>query len=97
MDRKHPIDLDFVVDAVITNGTSLSIDENHWYDRDGGDAWIMDEGKVGEDGRTSFTFTLNNNVLKAAEKMTQGSEMNDSERAFFEQSKLECCWYEFFD
>jgi symplekin len=80
--------LDFVVDAVITNGTSLSIDENHWYDRDGGDAWIMDEGKVGEDGRTSFTFTLNNNVLKAAEKMTQGSEMNDSERAFFEQSKL---------
>ena len=88
VERKHPIDLDFVVDAVITNGTSLSIDENHWYDRDGGDAWIIDEGEVGEDGRKSFTFTLNNNVLKAAEKMTRGSEMNDSEKAFVEQSKL---------
>jgi len=86
--RKHPIDLDFVVDAVVTNGASLSIDENHWYDRDGGDAWMMEEGDVGKDGRRALTFTLNNNVLVAAEKMTQGAELNESEKAFVEQSKV---------
>lgn len=86
--RKHPIDLDFVVDAVVTNGASLSIDENHWYDRDGGDAWMMEEGDVGKDGRRALTFTLNNNVLMAAEKMTQGAELNESEKAFVEQSKV---------
>jgi hypothetical protein len=32
-------------------------------------AWMMDEGEVVEDGRKSFTLTLKNNILKAAEKM----------------------------
>ena len=87
--RKHPIDLDFVVDAVISNGESLSIDENHWYDRDGGDAWIMKEGEVGEDGRRELTFTMNSKVLDAAEKSTQeGIKLTDAEKAFAEQSKL---------
>lgn len=87
--RKHAINLDFVVDAVITNGASLSIDENHWYDRDGGDAWIVkEEQDVDENSRKTLTFTLNSKVLAAAEKTTQGSELNDSEKAFAEQSKL---------
>ena len=86
--RKHPINLDFVVDAVITNGASLSTDENHWYDRDGGDAWIMEEGEVGEDGRRALTFTMNSNVIKAAEKATQGAALTESEKTFVEQSKV---------
>mmetsp|Transcript_18647 Transcript_18647/g.40362 ORF Transcript_18647/g.40362 Transcript_18647/m.40362 type:complete len:1419 (+) Transcript_18647:149-4405(+) len=87
--RKHPMDLDFVMDAVITNGASLSIDENHWYDRDGGDAWMMEEGELGEDGRRALTFTMNSKVLDAAEKSAQGADkLGDSEKAFVEQSKL---------
>lgn len=86
--RKHPINLDFVVDAVLTNGTSLSIDENHWYDRDGGDAWIMEEGEVGKDSRRALTFTMNSKVFAAAEKTTHGAELKDSEKAYAEQSKV---------
>lgn len=87
--RKRPVDLDFVVDAVMTNGASLSIDENHWYDRDGGDAWIMEEGEVGEDGRKQLSFAMNAKVLQAGEKTAKGVEkLKDTEKAFAEQSKL---------
>lgn len=87
--RKRPVDLDFVVDAVISNGESLTIDENHWYDRDGGDAWIMEEGEVGKDGKRELTFTMNSKVLEAAEKSKEeGGKLKDSEKAFAEQSKL---------
>lgn len=40
--RTTPITLDFVVDAVMTNGVSLSQEEGRWYDRDGGAAWSVD-------------------------------------------------------
>ena len=36
----EPITLDFVVDAIITNGASLAQEEGRWYSRDGGSAWI---------------------------------------------------------
>ena len=86
--RKRPIDLDFVMDAVITNGASLSIDENHWYDRDGGDAWVLEEGDEGDDGRRALTYTMNGKVLKAAEKTTKGENLADPEKAFGEQSNV---------
>ena len=34
-----PATLDFVVDAVMTNGASLAMEEGRWYSRDGGSAW----------------------------------------------------------
>ena len=38
--RKVPVTLDFVVDAVMTNGASLTQGgEGRWYSRDGGSAW----------------------------------------------------------
>lgn len=40
--RKVPITLDYVVDAVMSNGASLSQEDGHWYDRDGGRAWSME-------------------------------------------------------
>lgn len=40
--RKQAISLEYVVDAVMTNGASLSQDEGRWYDRDGGTAWLVD-------------------------------------------------------
>lgn len=35
------ITLDYVVDAIMSNGASLSNDVSHWYERDGGAAWNM--------------------------------------------------------
>jgi symplekin len=37
-----PITLDFIVDAIMTNGGSLLRDEGRWYDRNGGTAWLLD-------------------------------------------------------
>eukprot|EP00804_Cyclotella_cryptica_P030015 CCRYP_016934-RA/>CCRYP_016934-RA protein AED:0.02 eAED:0.02 QI:195/1/1/1/1/1/5/1392/1381 len=54
--RKRPVTLDALVDAVMTNGASLSVDENHWYDRDGGDAWTIEEGELDNDGRQQLMY-----------------------------------------
>jgi len=40
--RRRPFTLDYFVDVIMTNGDSLASDENRWYGRDGGDAWVMD-------------------------------------------------------
>jgi Domain of unknown function (DUF3453). len=40
--RKRLFTLDYLVDAIVTNGESLISNENKWYGRDGGDAWVMD-------------------------------------------------------
>lgn len=40
--RKRPISFDYVVDAVMTNGVSLSEVDGQWYERDGGSAWTLD-------------------------------------------------------
>jgi len=41
-EKRRPINLYFVVDAIMTNGASLVSDESRWYMRDGGGAWMMD-------------------------------------------------------
>jgi len=86
--RKRPIDLDFVVDAVMSNGASLSVNENRWYDRDGGEAWTMEEGEVGEDGRRILSFSLSDKVLEAGVMAAESDELKDSVKAFADQSKL---------
>jgi symplekin len=40
--RKRPFTLDYLIDAIMTNGESLRSNENRWYGRDGGDSWVMD-------------------------------------------------------
>lgn len=85
--RKHPVDLDFVVDAVLSNGASLSIDENHWYDRDGGDAWEMEEGEVANGGRKELSFHLNEKILETATNAAQKEELGDAEKVFAEQTR----------
>lgn len=37
--RKSPVSLDFIIDAILTNGASLIQEEGRWYSRDGGSAW----------------------------------------------------------
>ncbi len=40
--RKRKMNLDFFVDAIMSNGASLVTDESRWYQRDGGDAWMIE-------------------------------------------------------
>ena len=40
--RKRKLTLDYLIDAIVSNGASLVTDESRWYQRDGGDAWMMD-------------------------------------------------------
>ena len=40
--RKVPFSLDFLMDAILTNGASLSQEEGRWWDRGGGMAWEVD-------------------------------------------------------
>mmetsp|Transcript_53479 Transcript_53479/g.160029 ORF Transcript_53479/g.160029 Transcript_53479/m.160029 type:complete len:1293 (-) Transcript_53479:126-4004(-) len=80
---RKPATLDFVIDAIMTNGASLSVDESKWYERDGGAAWTMEIGEAEEepltlvDGasmegagseRRAMIFSLDDKTLKAAEE-----------------------------
>ena len=66
---KASISLDFVVDAVMTNGASLLRDEGRWYDRNGGGAWTIDfTGKE--------NFQISPAFSDALETINPGSEKN---------------------
>ena len=69
-----PISLDFVVDAIITNGASLAQEEGRWYSRDGGNAW-----KTRPDG----VYELSSKLLMAA------SAASDDEKPKAKKSKQE--------
>lgn len=58
--RKRPVNFDYVVDAVMTNGVSLAEDEGRWYERDGGNCWYMDT-------ENETQFNLDEKTLLAAE------------------------------
>ena len=77
---RRPFTLDRAVDAVMTNGTSLSSDESRWYARDGGTAWTVEmragggagavdvdgDGDGDGDGPDVAIFALDEKTLKAA-------------------------------
>ena len=58
--RKVPVTLDYVVDAVMSNGASLSHEDGQWYDRDGGRAWSMEMAE-------ETSFELEQSIRLAAE------------------------------
>jgi len=90
--RKKPINLDFVVDAVMTNGASLVADESRWYDRNGGAAWSMtvtseDKTSVAE-GKKDVCFKLESKALQAASLAREGKEggkESDEAKIFVDQ------------
>jgi symplekin len=67
--------LDLVVDAVMSNGAALSIDENHWYDRDGGHAWTIEEGEMDEDGQKELVFLCKTTDEKETTKFAEQSRI----------------------
>mmetsp|Transcript_22021 Transcript_22021/g.32529 ORF Transcript_22021/g.32529 Transcript_22021/m.32529 type:complete len:1424 (-) Transcript_22021:54-4325(-) len=64
--RKRPITFDYVVDAVMTNGASLAEDEGRWYERDGGNCWVLETGD-GDTHNKQYSYKLDEKILLAAE------------------------------
>jgi symplekin len=71
--RKVAVTLNFIVDAVMTNGASLSQEEGRWYDRDGGASWAFD--KEADDH-----FRLSSKFLADFDESTIQSETLDNAR-----------------
>ena len=66
---KAKITLDFVIDAVMTNGASLLRDEGRWYDRNGGGAWTIDF-------TSKENFKISPSLLDALETVNSDMEKN---------------------
>jgi len=72
--RNAAVTLDFLVDAIMTNGASLAQEEGRWYDRDGGDTWSMQL-------ENEQKFTLSSKFLskvEGANSTTSIDEKSDS-------------------
>ena len=54
---KTPFTLDFLVDAIMTNGASLIQEEGRWYSRDGGTAWST--MTLENDGERKYKLNVN--------------------------------------
>ena len=65
--RKVPVTLEFVMDAILTNGASLTQEEGRWYDRDGGMAWEVESESTNE-------------RFKPSEKFLETIQLNRSDR-----------------
>lgn len=82
--KKVDVSLDFLVDAVVSNGASLAQNEGRWYDRDGGSAWHLDLD-------SDHHFTLDPKLLKAAELNSiqstgdDGSGSEEQRKSFMSQ------------
>lgn len=76
--KRKKLNFDYFVDAIISNGASLISDENRWYQRDGGDVWMMEiaslvsEDEMDVDGQkkdlksstpAAVSFTLDTSTL----------------------------------
>mmetsp|Transcript_3429 Transcript_3429/g.4004 ORF Transcript_3429/g.4004 Transcript_3429/m.4004 type:complete len:1434 (-) Transcript_3429:56-4357(-) len=99
--RKKKMNLDYFVDAIMTNGASLVSDESRWYGRDGGDAWMMDiVSLVSEDENedmtvkgekksepTPITFTLDTSTLDAA-KIVMTDKSTDESKLYRSQCDI---------
>jgi len=73
--KKIPFTLDFLVDAIMTNGSSLIQEEGRWYSRDGGTSWL-----------TSTSGNENEMVYELNEKLLSGGKTSGAEKIKDEKS-----------
>ena len=71
--RKAPITLDFIFDAVMSNGMSLSLEDGWWYNCDGGAAWSI---KMVNEPH----YTLEITILSAAEAEHDTSKVSELDK-----------------
>jgi symplekin len=79
--RKVPVSLDFVVDAIMTNGNSLIQEEGRWYERDGGMAWDFDLSSPNH-FQPSAKFLETMQLVKKSEKEVE-SEADKKKRKLY--------------
>ena len=82
--KKTPFTLDFLVDAIMTNGASLIQEEGRWYSRDGGTAWST----IPLENDDERTYKLNvkllgGNNVAAAETSKDGKSAKTDQRKMF--------------
>ena len=92
---KREVDLEYFVDAIMTNGASLESDETRWYGRDGGVAWKMSGAAIVSDDEESdsndtgsgnsksvpITFTLDTKTTEAAKISMQPDERKQTDES----------------
>jgi symplekin len=81
--KKTPFTLDFLVDAIMTNGASLIQEEGRWYSRDGGTAWST--MTLEDDGERKYELNVK---LLSSEKISEGEKSKDEKVAKGDQRKL---------
>ena len=88
--RKVPATVDFVVDAIMTNGASLAQEEGRWYNRDGGDAWSMQEdGKYELSSKLIAIVSSDEGDRETKEsKKTEGQGPKDQKKMFQNQCQI---------
>jgi len=78
----EPITLDFVVDAIMTNGASLAQEEGRWYSRDGGNAWVANPDGTYE---LSFKFSDVSTEEPTKKRMKQDPDAADEQKMMYEK------------
>lgn len=83
---KIAMTLDSIVDAVMTNGASLSHEEGQWYERDGSSAWTIE--LQGTEVRYAFDGLIQKSIESKAESEGKDDERTTKRRkVFFEQGE----------
>lgn len=77
--HKETVTLDFVVDAIMTNGASLLKEEGNWYDRDGGNSWMINEqGQYQLSGKLAET-------MQSVKENVSDKEKDSKKQVFMDQ------------
>jgi len=87
---KRPADLHSLINAVMSNGASLSSDSGSWYGRDGGEAWSMevDNDAIVNDSEY-VRYALDAKALEAATSIVESGEVDDNEALRFDGQRTE--------
>jgi symplekin len=84
--RKSPASLDFVVDAVMTNGASLAQEEGRWYSRDGGTAWSRNlDGEANFELSDKLLRTIADDETDTKRSKQVATTIRDQKKMYYSQ------------
>jgi symplekin len=89
--KKTPFTLDFLVDAIMTNGASLIQEEGRWYSRDGGSAWststLENEGERKYELNIKFLTGNKDDEVEKGKNKDKGGKKGDQKNIFDSQRR----------
>lgn len=87
---KRPTDLHSLINAVMSNGASLSSDSGSWYSRDGGEAWSMEVDNDAMVNDSEYVrYGLDAKALEAATSIVESGKVDDDEALRFDGQRTE--------